>query len=297
MTWRAYAAVGMRAGQSTLRALRDPGAATAGHGLAAEARRRASRVGHGRRSPASRARRDAPGGVAQTALLVARAESRRAHAKRRRAEAPRPRAETTRKKRRPPEPSCDDDDDDEPERLAALPRRGPTPGRLLEELTETHARARRDRSTGARRSRCSSARARAPVHTWSRPSRRFPGRIFEVPGRSWAPRRDARAAPAGGHRHVAQHDASTSSRRSRGSSSLLVEHAHITIAECDVAVARVYPFAGRIENVVGRGGTDLRPGVRAGAARRARRRRRRLLHGRRGPVPEGARRRCRRSGC
>ena len=40
---------------------------------------------------------------------------------------------------------------------------------------------------------------------------------------------------------------------------LLGERAHITIAECDVSVARVYPFDGRIENVVGRGGTDLRP--------------------------------------
>ena len=40
---------------------------------------------------------------------------------------------------------------------------------------------------------------------------------------------------------------------------LLGERAHVTIAECDVSVARVYPFAGRIENVVGRGGPDLRP--------------------------------------
>ena len=33
---------------------------------------------------------------------------------------------------------------------------------------------------------------------------------------------------------------------------LLGERAHVTIAECDVAVARVYPFNGRIENVVGK---------------------------------------------
>lgn len=37
------------------------------------------------------------------------------------------------------------------------------------------------------------------------------------------------------------------------------ERAHVTITECDVSVARVYPCAGRIENVVERGGTDLRP--------------------------------------
>ena len=40
---------------------------------------------------------------------------------------------------------------------------------------------------------------------------------------------------------------------------VLADRAHVTIAECDVSVARIYPFAGRIENVVGRGGTDLRP--------------------------------------
>ena len=40
---------------------------------------------------------------------------------------------------------------------------------------------------------------------------------------------------------------------------VLGERAHVTIAECDSSVTRIYPFAGRIENVVGRGGTDLRP--------------------------------------
>jgi predicted metal-dependent peptidase len=35
--------------------------------------------------------------------------------------------------------------------------------------------------------------------------------------------------------------------------------AHVTIAECDAQVSRVYPFAGRIDSVVGLGGTDLRP--------------------------------------
>lgn len=37
------------------------------------------------------------------------------------------------------------------------------------------------------------------------------------------------------------------------------ERAHLTIAECDAAVQRVYPFAGRLDHVAGRGGTDLRP--------------------------------------
>jgi predicted metal-dependent peptidase len=40
---------------------------------------------------------------------------------------------------------------------------------------------------------------------------------------------------------------------------VLGERAHITVVECDVAISRVYPFAGKIDSVVGRGGTDLRP--------------------------------------
>ena len=101
------------------------------------------------------------------------------------------------------------------------------------------------------------ARARSPVHTWSRPSRRFPSRIFEVPGRSWAPRRTAE------QRLLVAIDTSLSMTKQELEEIarqlvVLSERAHITIAECDVSVARVYPFAGRIENVVGRGGTDLR---------------------------------------
>jgi predicted metal-dependent peptidase len=102
------------------------------------------------------------------------------------------------------------------------------------------------------------ARARSPVHTWSRPSRRFPTRIFEVPGRSWAPRH------ADNPRLLVAIDTSLSmSRRELEEIArqlvVLGERAHVIIAECDAAVARVYPFAGKIENVVGRGGTDLRP--------------------------------------
>jgi predicted metal-dependent peptidase len=40
---------------------------------------------------------------------------------------------------------------------------------------------------------------------------------------------------------------------------VLQDRAHITIAECDVEVTRVYPFAGNLAGIVGRGGTDLRP--------------------------------------
>ena len=65
---------------------------------------------------------------------------------------------------------------------------GRTPGRLLEELFDTTREPDEPMDWRAALAMFV-ARARAPVHTWSRPSRRFPTRIFEVPGRSWAPRR------------------------------------------------------------------------------------------------------------
>src|SRR5260221_1789634 len=40
---------------------------------------------------------------------------------------------------------------------------------------------------------------------------------------------------------------------------VMAEHASLTVVECDSAIARVYPFAGDLTVMVGRGGTDLRP--------------------------------------
>ena len=40
---------------------------------------------------------------------------------------------------------------------------------------------------------------------------------------------------------------------------VLREAARITVVECDTEVQRTYPFMGTIEDVRGRGGTDLRP--------------------------------------
>jgi predicted metal-dependent peptidase len=102
------------------------------------------------------------------------------------------------------------------------------------------------------------ARARAPTHTWSRPSRRFPSRVFEVPGRSWSLR------PSDQPRLLVAIDTSLSMTRRELEEIarhlvVLGERAHVTIAECDAAVARVYPFDGKLETVLGRGGTDLRP--------------------------------------
>ncbi|CAN5924205.1 VWA-like domain-containing protein [soil metagenome] len=244
VTWRAYSSVGMRAGQSTreryeilVRHLQGtgsrpkPGAGEQGSGVVDDHRF----LGKGATSP---------GGVAQTALLVSRAVEQA-------------RAERKERGEHPNEPQDEDDDED----AVNVPRRflvaGRTAGALVEELSET-VRAPQEPIDWRAALAMFVARARAPVHTWSRPNRRFPGRIFEVPGRSWAPRRTDNP------RLLVAIDTSLSMTKYELEEIarqlvLLGERAHITIAECDVSVARVYPFDGRIENVVGRGGTDLRP--------------------------------------
>ncbi len=243
VAWRAYSSVGMRAGQSTreryeilVRHLQGtgsrpkPGAGEQGSGLVDDHRF----LGKGA---------TLPGGVAQTALLVSRA------------------VEQARSERKKGEGDHPADDEDEDEDAINVPRRflvaGRTAGALVEELSET-IRAPDEPIDWRAALAMFVARARAPVHTWSRPNRRFPNRIFEVPGRSWAPRRTENP------RLLVAIDTSLSMTKYELEEIarqlvLLGERAHIIIAECDVSVARVYPFDGRIENVVGRGGTDLRP--------------------------------------
>ncbi len=227
ITWRAYAAAGMRAHQSTreryellVKHLESTGArprpaqGEGSHGAIDEHRFLA-------RGEAS------PGGVAQTALLIGRALEG--------ADAP----------------------DDDPREARRFQIAGRTPGRLIEELYET-TRAPDDAIDWRAALAMFAARARSPVHTWSRPSRRFPSRIFEVPGRTWAPRRseDPRLL-------VAIDTSLSMSRRELEEIArqlvVLSERAHVTIAECDVSIARIYPFAGKLVEVAGRGGTDLRP--------------------------------------
>ena len=208
-----------------------------------------------------------PGATAQTALLVERAV-KQAREERAPKEPPPPPLFA------PPKPKgrgrakpgdaqaqTKDPTDEELDEAEGSDRRfliaGRSPARLVEELFET-TRAPEEPMDWRAALALFVARARSPVHTWSRPSRRFPSRIFEVPGRSWAPRREENP------RLLVAIDTSLSMTKSEleGIARQLVvlgEKAHVTIAECDVSVARVYPFAGRIENVVGRGGTDLRP--------------------------------------
>lgn len=134
---------------------------------------------------------------------------------------------------------------------------GRSPGRILEELTGAKGPA--DVYVDWKHAlRMFVARARSPVHTWSRPSRRFPGQVGIVPGRTYAPRALVRPSL------LAVID--TSMSMSAGELleiarqlTALHDHARITVVECDAEITRVYAFGGVIEHVEGRGGTDLRP--------------------------------------
>lgn len=101
------------------------------------------------------------------------------------------------------------------------------------------------------------ARARAPMHTWSRPSRRFPTRVGQVPGRAYQHRtvlRPSLLVAIDTSLSMSEAELSEVARQLRP----LSELAQLTIVECDVQVVRAYPFTGVIDQVQGRGGTDLR---------------------------------------
>ena len=98
---------------------------------------------------------------------------------------------------------------------------------------------------------------RTPVGTFTRPSRRFPHRIGEIPGRAWSPR--AMNKP----RLLIAIDTSMSMSTAEIEEiakhlRLIHDQAFMTIVECDAEIQRVYPFTGKLSDVVGRGGTDLR---------------------------------------
>ena len=134
---------------------------------------------------------------------------------------------------------------------------GTTPGRLLEELLGVAGPPQQfvDWRTALR---MFVARTRAPVHTWARPNRRFPGRIGEVPGRTYSPRVLVRP-----HLMVVLDTSMSMSARELHEIarhlSPMSESARLTIAQCDVEVTRVAAFDGALSSGKGRGGTDLRP--------------------------------------
>ncbi len=134
---------------------------------------------------------------------------------------------------------------------------GREPGRLIEALTGTleAPTAPMDWKTALE---MFVVYARAPVHTYARPNRRFPQRVGEIPGRTYSPRVITRP-----HLLVAIDTSSsmTGEELAEVSRQLrrVAEHARITVVECDTEITREYPFDGRVDHVEGRGGTDLRP--------------------------------------
>ena len=239
ITIRSYSAYGVRPGQSTI----DRYEALKAHLEKTGTRPRPAAGSEGPPRPEPlddhrylRSRVGAPGAVAQTAMMMERAL----------ADAP---PLPTKKKTSEPLEDWD------------MPRRytiaGKLPGRLLEELQGTTLPP--EHFIDWREALAMFvARARSPVHTWARPNRRFPERVFEVPGRTWAPKRLTQP------NLLVAIDTSLSMTNNELAEIarhlvLLAERAHITVAECDVEVTRLYPFGGKIECVTGRGGTDLRP--------------------------------------
>ncbi|MBN1419942.1 MAG: hypothetical protein JXP34_14270 [Planctomycetes bacterium] len=98
---------------------------------------------------------------------------------------------------------------------------------------------------------------RASALSYARPNRRFPDRVFLVPG--WR-RTRIRVRPD----LIAAIDTSASMRdgdlaRIGLELRRLGEEAKLTIVECDAKIRRVYAFEGELRHVAGRGGTDLRP--------------------------------------
>ncbi len=233
IVWRAYAAAGVRAGQSTIEryetlldVLRTNGSrprpAPGGGGThgspGALDDHRFLRQGEG-----------IPGGVPQTESFVRDALENA-------------NPQTAR-------------DDDRPEGSSLIA--GRAPGRLLEELSGRSERP-EDYIDWKAALKMFVARARAPVHTYARPSRRFPGLVGLWPGRHYVPRLLTKP------RLLVAIDTSLSMSakelaevgRQLGE---MAKHATLIIAECDVEIARMYPFTGTLSHVAGRGGTDLRP--------------------------------------
>jgi predicted metal-dependent peptidase len=105
------------------------------------------------------------------------------------------------------------------------------------------------------------AHRRAPVHTWSRPSRRFPTEIGRVPGRSYRPRAALRPTilvAIDTSLSMTERELAEIARQLRPMSEL----AQLVIVEHDAKVTRVASFQGTLGGVLtkvkGRGGTDLR---------------------------------------
>jgi predicted metal-dependent peptidase len=134
---------------------------------------------------------------------------------------------------------------------------GKTPAQLLAQLGGTNG-AREVHIDWRTALRMFVSRTRAPVHTWSRPSRRFPTRVGVVPGRAYQHRQVLRPTlliAIDTSLSMTESELSEIARQLRPMSEL----AQLVVVECDASIARSYPFRGQLDQVAGRGGTDLRP--------------------------------------
>jgi predicted metal-dependent peptidase len=97
------------------------------------------------------------------------------------------------------------------------------------------------------------------AYSYSRPNRRFPERIGEVPGRLHRRRhrRDRPVLLIAIDTSASMDDATLAEIANEVAR--LADHAEITVVECDDVIRRVYPFSGSIQTLSGRRGTDLRP--------------------------------------
>jgi predicted metal-dependent peptidase len=96
---------------------------------------------------------------------------------------------------------------------------------------------------------------RGPDTVWHRPNRRQPQRVFELPGRSWRGGDVELLVAIDTSGSMSDDELAAVARELRA----LAGCCRLTIAECDDKIRRVYRFAGRLGEVLGRGGTDLRP--------------------------------------
>jgi predicted metal-dependent peptidase len=134
---------------------------------------------------------------------------------------------------------------------------GRDPGRLLEELhgVEAPPQCPMDWKTALG---MFVAQVRTPVRTYRRPNRRYPTPLGLVPGRMYYPTPDD---PRSMLVAIDTSGSMTSGELNEIARQLraLSRQVRFVVAECDAVIQRVYEFDGKLTDVAGRGGTDLRP--------------------------------------
>lgn len=134
---------------------------------------------------------------------------------------------------------------------------GREPGAILEELAPDEGPP-RVFIDYRRALRLFATAARAPQHTYARPSRRFPERVGEVPGRAWFPARGPRpriGCAIDTSASMLVRELEEIARQLRA----IAAFVDVTVIECDASIQRIYAFDRELRSVRGRGGTDLRP--------------------------------------